>query len=36
MFIGNLYSEGDHYKGTIETACWIDGCGAKVCGLKFW
>lgn len=21
---------------TTELACWIDGCGAKVCGIKIW
>lgn len=24
----------DYYK--IELACWIDGCGAKACGIKIW
>lgn len=21
---------------TTELACWIEGCGAKVCGIKIW
>lgn len=24
----------DEFKN--ELACWIDGCGLKACGLKFW